>query len=338
MASPAQPGPAAPPGAADAAQAAWVDNPCALCGERAHRVLFAVAWEAAPGGAGRIVACEVCGLRRLDPRPPDERLSQLYDDDYYAYVGRVRSAPKQRLWDWLRDASSGATATPLAPLARAVAGWRFDTNISLADGRRPAVLDVGCGYGDLLLYLRERGCEVMGVDLDERTARAAGQLGLTVYARPLEELGLEPARLDVTVLQHSLEHLPHPDATIAEIARLTRPGGEVHISLPNGGSAGLASEAEFWGALSFPLHFWFFDLASLTQLLARHGFVVTQTGSKTIWINHWRLLRHLATADDPRLSRVGRLRAIARVLRALAATARDGRGDTLRVVARRVAP
>ena len=299
-------------------------------------MLFAIRPIEAPDGMGNVVACHLCGLRRLDPRPTDERLSQLYDDDYYAYGGRRRGGPKQRLWNWLRDASSGAITTPLAPLARRVTKWRFDTNISLNDGRRPSVLDVGCGYGDLLLYLRDRGCEVMGIDLDERAAEAAGELGLTVHARPLSELDLDPQSVDVTVLQHSLEHLPDPEDTIAEVARLTRPGGEIHIALPNGGSAGLAHEANFWGALSYPLHFWFFDFASLTQLLARHGFVVTYTASNTIWINHVRLLRYVATTDEPGLSGLRRLGVIARVLRTLTRTSRAGRGDTLRVIARRI--
>lgn len=312
----------------------WVPSPCALCGNAPSRVLFTVPIDTAPEGRGLIVRCARCGLRRLDPRPTDERLSELYTDDYYSYAGRSRSALKQRVWDWLRDASSGVrdAPPPVRVFATAVARWRFDVNVPLAPGARLRVLDVGCGYGDLLLYFRDRGNDVVGIDLDERAAQAAARFGITVHPRPLADVALPEASIDVAIYQHSLEHLPDPDGALAETARVVAPGGEVHIALPNGDAAGLAYERERWGSLFCPGHFWFFDARTLQQLLERHGFTVTSVGTRTIWIDHWRLFRY--TLSDTSVSRPRRARVALRAVRAAAGSLRRGRGDVLRVVAR----
>lgn len=261
----------------------WVASRCAVCGSEGGEALF---WLQRPDatGSSAIVRCGVCGLRRLDPRPADAVLSELYPDDYYSYIGRRRSARKQQIWDAMRDVTSGVRIAPLGigGLIRAVACWRFDINVEFDPRSPPTVVDVGCGYGDLLLYLQSRGCATIGVELDERAANAGRKLSVRIESLPLRDLALRAASIDVVILQHALEHIPDPAGVIAEIARITRPGGELHIAVPNGNAAGLRHEREHWGALSFPQHFWYFDSRSLTRLLHAHSFSVREQRTKTI--------------------------------------------------------
>jgi SAM-dependent methyltransferase len=262
-------------------------------------------------------------------------LPSFYGDDYYAHVGRRRTRPKQAAWDLLRDVSSGADGRHggwklLQPLFERIATWRFDVNVPL-DERSQMVIDVGCGFGDLLLYLKSRGCCVQGVELDPAAAETAHEYGVPVHVGDLQDLELPSASVDVGILQHSLEHLAEPNRVLGELARVIRPGGSLHIAVPNGAAAGLAIEKETWAFLSNPVHFWYFDEMTLRKLLRRHDFVVERIRYRTTWVNYWTPSRTQMKSGLPLLAceRIGRV--LARRLKSAAA------GDILRAVATRAA-
>ena len=152
----------------------WVEAGCAQCGETGTRTLLVVPHPDAPQGLSSVVACTGCGLRRLQPRPGPSSIGSYYQQagGYNAYIGRKRGRRAQWLWDFLRDgpASPRGLTGPrrwLRPLTRPLARWLFDINVEL-DGRSDVrVLEVGSGFGDILIYLRSRGCRVLGTDLSD---------------------------------------------------------------------------------------------------------------------------------------------------------------------------
>ena len=58
----------------------------------------------------------------------------------------------------------------------------------LADGAR-TVLDVGCGTGIVAALLAARGCDVLGVEVDERMAQVARAKGIECRSRRVRGLG-----------------------------------------------------------------------------------------------------------------------------------------------------
>lgn len=286
----------------------------------------------AHNGVSRIVRCRNCGLRRLDPRPNPAALSCYYGTAYNAFLGRSRGPLKQAVWDFLRDVSSAAPGRGrrwrmLRPLLRPVAESAFDINVPLDGERLPRVLDVGCGYGDLLMYLKSHSCEVQGVDFDERAAAKGKEYGVPIHVGELHDLNLPDASFDVGVLCHSLEHLPLPGDQLRELARVLKPGARLHIAVPNGGAVGLRRESVAWGHLSHPLHFWYFDAASLTRLLHSAGFTLVKISYATTWRHHAGLWRGTGATR-------GLLAAVRETLGFLRDHARaQGGGDILRVVA-----
>lgn len=95
------------------------------------------------------------------------------------------------------------------------------------------LLDVGCGAGGLLAYLREFG-EVTGVDPSAAAVAYASAKGADVRAGTLPE-GLPFAaeeRFDVITLLDVLEHVEQDEAALAALARLLRPDGLLVVTVP----------------------------------------------------------------------------------------------------------
>jgi len=305
----------------------WQDAECALCGAGApFETLLELPHADAPHGCAWLVRCRSCGLRRLTPRPGPDVLPGYYGGGYNAFIGRTRGALKQRGWDLLRDMYAGARG-PMriaAPLSR----WVFDISVRVDRTRPPRVLEVGSGYGDLLVYLRSRGCHVQGVDLDPRAAEAGAALGVSIHAGTVETLAADSESFDIGVLCHSLEHVPDPAKTLRTIHALLRPGAELHVAVPNGNATGLAVQGRHWMHLSFPLHFWFFDRATLVELLERCGFKPSLAYSTSRWHQLGAWMGRLRGGDIVRPTR----EACAIALGSLSPSS----GDVLRVTAIRV--
>lgn len=113
------------------------------------------------------------------------------------------------------------------------------------------VLDVGCGvghWGQLLAGLLPAGAHVTGVDRDPHwvakaieRARACGRAGHSHYeVAPAEKLPFEDDRFDLVTCQTLLIHVPDPALALAEMARVTRPGGLILLSEPNNVATALA--------------------------------------------------------------------------------------------------
>ena len=79
------------------------------------------------------------------------------------------------------------------------------------------------------------GASLLGVDvIDEHLDRARTHCaefgGRTRFEhRSIFELELPDASFDLVVCRHVLQAIPHPERAIAELARVTRRGGRVHL-------------------------------------------------------------------------------------------------------------
>lgn len=97
------------------------------------------------------------------------------------------------------------------------------------------VLDLGCGDGALLEYLRDRrGCTVRGVELSTAGVTACVARGLSVIQADLDE-GLRDIRddaFDVVVVSQTLQEVRNLRQLMAEIMRVSR---RAIVSYPNFG-------------------------------------------------------------------------------------------------------
>jgi 2-polyprenyl-3-methyl-5-hydroxy-6-metoxy-1,4-benzoquinol methylase len=106
--------------------------------------------------------------------------------------------------------------------------------LALVGGDR-RVLDVGCSSGYLARPLVERGCVVVGVELDPEAAAVARTFCEDVLVGDVEsmELPLESASFDVVLCGDLIEHLRDPAAFLARVRPLLRADGRLVLSTPN---------------------------------------------------------------------------------------------------------
>jgi SAM-dependent methyltransferase len=103
--------------------------------------------------------------------------------------------------------------------------------------RDARVLDVGCGTGEICWRLADLFpfASVVGVDLEEdhltRARLKCAPFGRRVTFEKGDALALPcpDASFDLTVCRHVLQAVPDAPRVVAELARVTRPGGRLHV-------------------------------------------------------------------------------------------------------------
>lgn len=101
------------------------------------------------------------------------------------------------------------------------------------------VLDVGSGFGEFVLACLARGSEAKGIEPDQTRVQISLMLlesfgfGGGISQAPGEDIPFADGSFDIVVSQHVLEHVRDRNRVVAEMVRVTRPGGHLLVSVPN---------------------------------------------------------------------------------------------------------
>lgn len=219
--------------------------PCPICGKAEYRLLH-------KEDEFQMVRCFSCQFIYLNPRPTGDALVRFYQD----YLPEDESFVKA----WQRM---------MAPIFKKAA------DLIERYKKKGKLLDVGSGFGFFLSEMRERGWEVVGVEISQKAMEYARSiLGLTVHEGPLEKVGFPESQFDVVSGFYVIEHLPNPLAFLKECFRILKPGGLLLLRYPH--STPIKNFLRFFGIANrlydLPAHLSDFSPIMIQQCLKRAGF------------------------------------------------------------------
>lgn len=212
----------------------------------------------------RYARCLACGVVRLYDRVAADRLHLLYAG-YYPGA----------------DPSPGDLRRQLANPTFAHRRRRLESALPAAARR---VLEIGCGDGNFLAYLRGHGWAVQGAEYDGETAALVRRRhGVTVSVGDVAHAPPPGAPFPAVAAYHVLEHVYEPGAWLAAVRGLLGPGGIVHLQVPNHDSLTRRLTGPAWASLMFPQHVYFYSPRTLGALLRRAGFAPLRVTTWDPW-------------------------------------------------------
>lgn len=152
--------------------------------------------------------------------------------------------------------------------------WDASWGPHLPRDKSVAILDVACGNGAMVWWLRSRGyVNTAGVDVSREVVEHGRRLGVEglVVADAFEHLAsLEAAgAYDVVIMRDVLEHVSKDETleVLASARRALRPGGLLFLHVPN-------ADSPFFGRIRYGdfTHETAFTPSSLSQVLLASGF------------------------------------------------------------------
>jgi 2-polyprenyl-3-methyl-5-hydroxy-6-metoxy-1,4-benzoquinol methylase len=181
--------------------------PCEICGSSENR-LFARAQDLYSPRVYSVVECVKCGLIYVNPRISN------FEEIYAGQKGMLKY--------FLEREPSDRTA--------------FKLPLSLIKRFKPAgsVLDIGCGTGNFLLQLKEKGYECCGVELNRDCVKFGREKrGLDIREGTIETADFGGKKFDLITVLSTLEHMGHPLRALLKVKSLLQEDGIVMISVPN---------------------------------------------------------------------------------------------------------
>lgn len=289
-------------------------------------------------GLSHISKCQHCGLMFTEKRLNGDDWNEHYPPDYRPHQVACRNLTRRSSIRQCAFLSQSRRLSVVQSLRR-----RLNRNNVIPNAKRRfhdpygsgRLLDVGCGAGDYLAAMRDRGWEGIGIDRSTRAAETAQQhFGIPVVVGELPTAELSPHSFDLITAWQSLEHFDQPRRAIRAVRDLLSGEGYFALSVPNAASWSAETFGSAWIGWDVPRHAAHYTPATLNQLLTSEGFYIIDscTIGRSSWIRH--SARQVDCSNDNK--RLGRYRNRFYSRWAAAWSQLRGKGDTIHVLARRL--
>ena len=186
--------------------------------------------------------------------------------------------------------------------------WRVDKILAATEPLSGQVLDVGCFVGEIAERIEAQGNKtVVGMDCLEAALKLTEARGIKTILADIDEavVPFEDDHFDAAVAADVLTEVYDPDAVVAELARVVRPGGTLIFTVPNLACAGNRALL-LTGRSPYNLevrarrgvgHLRLFTRASFTELLEDHGLEILETSCSVFVWPIWRFSRFRRTVE-----------------------------------------
>jgi ubiquinone/menaquinone biosynthesis C-methylase UbiE len=101
-------------------------------------------------------------------------------------------------------------------------------------GPTEVILDVGCGTGDMLRALRDRGyANLHGLEVSEYAIKRLSSEGIQMHRGVLPTIPLPDSTFDVVIASQVMEHIIRARRFLKEVRRVLKPCGRAYIFVPD---------------------------------------------------------------------------------------------------------
>jgi 2-polyprenyl-3-methyl-5-hydroxy-6-metoxy-1,4-benzoquinol methylase len=196
----------------------------------------------------KIEKCCLCNFVFTNPRPTPADIGNYYQSD--KYISHT-------------DGGKGLLDKIYLVARKFTLTWKY--NLITANRAAGELLDVGCGTGEFISYMKSKGWRVTGME-PSATARekASAKIDQIVYPN-LEGI---TQQFDVITLWHVLEHVHQLKETVTKLKSLLKANGTIFIAVPNYESPDAKRYQQYWAAYDVPRHLWHFSKSSIGKLMA----------------------------------------------------------------------
>ena len=230
--------------------------------------------------------CKACGCLQIAGFP--DNMARYYPEGYYSYKSIPRLSDNF-LIRWIKhhrirhqSGDRNLFGRFLSLTTKTPVFYEYFKNAGVTP--RSRILDVGCGFGKLLLWMKREGFNnILGIDpFIGETINYPN--GLTILKKELKELN---EVFDFIMLHHAFEHMPDPWGTLQQLCRITRPGGTILLRIPLVSSYAWQTFGINWIALDAPRHFYLHTPKSMTYLAEKSGFEIRKIVYDSFEIQFW---------------------------------------------------
>ncbi len=252
---------------------------CKICGNNESNSVF-IAREMMFGFRDEFqyIECGTCGCLQLVEIP--ENIQKYYPNNYYSFeikgedhyiqntlIKSVKRALKRKvLGDFLQG--NGFVSKLVTPKYTSYYPWIKKGILK----PHSAILDVGCGNGELLLRMYNDGFRnLKGADpfIKEDIYY---KCGIVIHRKDIRSLTGE---FDFIMLHHAFEHLNDPLQELKNICNLLSRKGIILIRIPVANSFAWRKYGVNWVQLDAPRHFFLHTPKSMDVLSEKAGLTIT---------------------------------------------------------------
>jgi len=162
---------------------------------------------------------------------------------------------------------------------------RFFATLARRYGKRGSrLLEVGSGMGHLVGQLEDT-FDTFGMDLNHWAVKQSKSVIKTssLETASAQELPFADSSFNVVIIKHIVEHLPNPEKAIAEIGRVTEPGGTLILATPNLGSLLKPWKGDKWIGYQDPTHISLKQPEEWLNLIRSAGFSLHRVFADGFW-------------------------------------------------------
>lgn len=214
--------------------------------------------------------CNTCGCIQILKYPAN--ISEYYPDNYYSYHINNENNFFKKIKQ-LRDNHYLGDSSILGKILAALYGMPSFLEWVKSSGttRDSAILEVGCGSGELLRRMHDVGFNnLLGVDPHIKQDEYISN-NFRILKKSIFEIN---EKFDFVMLHHTLEHLQDQIKTLEKIYKILNDGAKLLIRIPIAGTLAWRKYGSNWVQLDAPRHFYLHTVQSLGHLAEKTGFEI----------------------------------------------------------------